>query len=126
MSESTESKSVTIDTGAAQPHHSFVEKIHTPHHGNPHANMSAEDWDAEKHAHIAASVKSPHGNVVREPTPVGKPIDCGFDGASSEASPVKQAAKKESSLFFWNTSATVIACAGVAAALVMGNLRYSA
>eukprot|EP00672_Neobodo_designis_P028551 CAMPEP_0174854106 /NCGR_PEP_ID=MMETSP1114-20130205/30004_1 /TAXON_ID=312471 /ORGANISM="Neobodo designis, Strain CCAP 1951/1" /LENGTH=122 /DNA_ID=CAMNT_0016088779 /DNA_START=171 /DNA_END=539 /DNA_ORIENTATION=+ len=122
MASSTEcSKShVTIDTAAAQPHHGFVEKIHTPHHANPRQNMSVEDWDAEKHAHIAAEVLSPHGNVVREPTPIAKPVDGGFD----EASPLKPKAA-DATPFAWNTAATAFACVGVAATLVLGNLRFA-
>ena len=60
---------VTIDTDS-QPRTSFVEKIHTPHHSNPHADMSIEDWDQEKHAHIDEGVISPHGTVKRRLTPL--------------------------------------------------------
>ena len=122
-SSSCSKSHVTIDTATTQPHHGFMESIHTPHHGNPHANMSVDDWDKEKHAHIAAEVLSPHGNVVREPTPVCKPADGGFDGASQEASPLKE--KPEAKPFAWNTAATAIACVGVAATLLFGNLKFA-
>ena len=61
---------VTIDTSVVPPHKSFVEQIHTPHHGAPHADMSMEDWAQEKHAHISSEVASPHGTVKRPPTPL--------------------------------------------------------
>jgi hypothetical protein len=61
---------VTIDTSSSDPRTTFVEKIHTPHHAAPHADMSVEEWDHERHAHIGSEVTSPHGAVKRQLTPI--------------------------------------------------------
>ena len=68
----------TISTDVASPAHTYVEKIHTPvsshssHSGKTPADMTADDWDHEKHAHLDADVASPHGLVPRRATPTLK------------------------------------------------------
>jgi hypothetical protein len=74
---------VTIEPTAMEPQTTFMEKIHTPHHSNPHPNMSIEEWDSEKHAHIASEVTSPHGTVKRPLTPIRPAGDTAFQVADA-------------------------------------------
>lgn len=79
-------KHAHVDDSFTSPTHGSVERIHTPHRGNPHADMSVEDWDHEKHAHLDGGIVSPHGVVKRTPTPRCDDRAAGasaFDGAAA-------------------------------------------